>query len=64
MSPERVLSRPGQPEEQEHDRAGVLNTAPVLFNVVGHDRIQNNNPPFISSSVFSWNHPEESNQEY
>lgn len=31
MSPELVLIRPGQPEEPERDRAGVLNTAPVLM---------------------------------
>lgn len=64
MSPELVLIRPGQPEEPERDRAGVLNTAPVLFNVAGRDGIQNNNPRFLLSSVFCWNHPEESRQEY
>lgn len=50
--------------EQERDRAGVLNTAPVWFNVVGLDEIQNNNLVFLSSSVFNWNHPEESRREY
>lgn len=47
MSPEHILIRPDQPEERESDwSVGVLNIAPVLFNVVGRDGIQNNNPRF------------------
>lgn len=51
MSPEPVLISPGQPEERGRNHAGVLNTAPVLFNLVGRDRIQNNNPRYLSSSA-------------
>lgn len=51
MSPEPILISPGQPEERGRDHAGVLNTAPVLFNLAGRDGIQKNNPRFLSSSA-------------